>query len=119
MAKGASRKTVRQGTARGAGGPPGSRSGGEAEREQPLAVARRPLDRRLGVAEHLEAEVARRLPDRPLADLELRLHEQDRVAARAQDRLHGGEDEPERDEGEVPGDEVHLLAERSGVEEAR
>src|SRR6266542_580688 len=138
MAAGASRKTVRQGTARGAEGPPGRRSGGEVEREQPLAIARRPLDRRLGVAQDLEPEVARRrrdrlerraalrvvpddaaLPDLALADLELRLHEKERVPAGPQDGLHGGEDEPERDEGEVPGDEVHPLAERRGVEEAR
>ena len=36
-----------------------------------------------------------------------------------EDRLHGREHEPERDEREVAGDEVHPLAERRRVEEPR
>ena len=58
-------------------------------------------------------------PTSPLPDLELRLHEQHRLAARAQDRLHGREDEPERDEGQVADDEVDRSPSASAVSAGR
>ena len=59
------------------------------------------------------------LADAPSTCLELRLHQQRRLPAGPEQRLHRGEHEPERDEGEVPGHEVHALAERLGPEQPR